>query len=555
MPLLKFPRSALRGGALRMLLLPITTTAGMAIRPPAAAGVGAAAGLKKRHALLTFGFVGTDFYGLQSQSAEGDPNRPTVSDVIRQALLKQGFILESNFVPLERSKWTLASRTDKGVHAACAAASVKIETHGSDVRLDDDSEADADARTALMSAPTKAVASDWSLSPEALGRINAALPPSVRVFSGGYVRKRFDAREAASCRTYEYLLPASAVAASAPELDAVLRRFEGTHRMHNFASGLRLNQQSAGEYTCDATGLSWPLALTKNAQSAAYRSVLTCRVHREVEVAGEPYMVLRIAGLAFVLHQIRHMIGAALAVTNGIVPVDALEIALSSPLRVDVSPLVPGMGLLLDEIEWFDVRTGEYEARLSPATREVMEAFKMATLYPHIHQLYAAGAYEHFLAELRSGNFTKQLGAESYEALRVVHAAHREHVMELAQQRREQRAARRAAYHQEQQMGEASSADSSDGGGGSGAGASGGAPQLLRDGGQGGGNQRRPRKAPKESELPGGMLVQICVARQQRPGPETHRVHQLLKDKVKSGELEPNQPYEYYFDALARYGA
>ena len=45
------------------------------------------------------------------------------------------------------------------------------------------------------------------------------------------------------------------------------------------------------------------------------------------------------------------MIGAALAVTNGIVPLDAIELALSTPLRVDVSPLVPGMGLLLDKIE------------------------------------------------------------------------------------------------------------------------------------------------------------------------------------------------------------
>ena len=83
---------------------------------------------KKRHALLTFGFTGTGYYGLQSQSAAGDPERPTVSDVLRAALLAEGFIAESNFVTLGRTKWKLASRTDKGVHAACAAASVNLET-------------------------------------------------------------------------------------------------------------------------------------------------------------------------------------------------------------------------------------------------------------------------------------------------------------------------------------------------------------------------------------------------------------------------------------------
>ena len=49
---------------------------------------------KKRHALLTFGFCGTGYFGLQSQTADGDPERPTVSDVIRRALRDTGAIAE-----------------------------------------------------------------------------------------------------------------------------------------------------------------------------------------------------------------------------------------------------------------------------------------------------------------------------------------------------------------------------------------------------------------------------------------------------------------------------
>ena len=49
---------------------------------------------------------------------------------------------------------------------------------------------------------------------------------------------------------------------------------------------------------------SWPLALEPDAATpAAYRSVITCRVHCTVEVGGAAYVVLRIAGVAFSLHQ------------------------------------------------------------------------------------------------------------------------------------------------------------------------------------------------------------------------------------------------------------
>ena len=77
---------------------------------------------------LLFGFCGTGYYGLQSQRAEGTPDQPTISDALRSALLASGAIAPTNFAPLSRTKWTLASRTDKGVHAAGAAVSFKMET-------------------------------------------------------------------------------------------------------------------------------------------------------------------------------------------------------------------------------------------------------------------------------------------------------------------------------------------------------------------------------------------------------------------------------------------
>ena len=111
---------------------------------------------KKRRCLLTFGYTGTGYWGLQSQTAEGDPERPTVSDVIRRALLDTGAIAPTNFVPLTRTKWSLASRTDKGVHAACAAASCNIETLEEDL--------------VFTPAVEEGAVAHWQLSDDALAR-------------------------------------------------------------------------------------------------------------------------------------------------------------------------------------------------------------------------------------------------------------------------------------------------------------------------------------------------------------------------------------------------
>ena len=75
---------------------------------------------------ISFGYVGTGFHGLQSQPKR--PDLPTVAKTLRQALLESGAIAESNIEPLARTKWCLSSRTDKGVHAAGAAASFRMET-------------------------------------------------------------------------------------------------------------------------------------------------------------------------------------------------------------------------------------------------------------------------------------------------------------------------------------------------------------------------------------------------------------------------------------------
>ena len=318
---------------------------------------------KKVHMCLSFGFCGTGYHGLQAQPTK--PQLETISGTLRAALHSSGAIAATNLEPETRTKWTLASRTDKGVHASGAAVSFKMET------LPDELEQLDDGRVVL--------------APAALDRVNALLPEEVRLLSGAKVRKSFNARKCASTREYEYLLPVSALGAAADdrdeararvlELDRQLSLFEGTHRVHNFSSGLRtpgLTYEAEADADADAVaegkgdatgdgeageagdaageaggGETWPLALDVSDRGGtnAFRSVLCARVRRVLLLGGDEYVVLRVVGLAFVLHQIRHMVGAAVAAARGATPRDAIELGLASPLQVDLAPLAPGRGL------------------------------------------------------------------------------------------------------------------------------------------------------------------------------------------------------------------
>ena len=123
-----------------------------------------------------------------------------------------------------------------------------------------------------------------------VARINGFLPPEVRVFGAARVRGGFDARLCASSREYEYLLPLSAlggaseaeVRARVLEFDRVLSSFQGSHRFHNFGSGLRTALSDMELY--EAGGESWPLGLAsgdgdkKGSVAKAFRAVLKSRV-------------------------------------------------------------------------------------------------------------------------------------------------------------------------------------------------------------------------------------------------------------------------------------
>ncbi|KAL6203525.1 hypothetical protein ACLB2K_027225 [Fragaria x ananassa] len=81
--------------------------------------------VRKRKVVLRVGYVGTDYRGLQIQ--RDDPSISTIEKELETAIFKAGGIRESNFGNLNKISWARSSRTDKGVHSLATMISLKME--------------------------------------------------------------------------------------------------------------------------------------------------------------------------------------------------------------------------------------------------------------------------------------------------------------------------------------------------------------------------------------------------------------------------------------------
>ena len=96
----------------------------------------------------------------------------TIECELFRALTECGAISAANATDVAKVSWIRAARTDKGVHAAGQIVSLKM----------------------LM-------------VPEVVARMNAVLPPQIRVWSYQRTNNKFNARTACDSRMYEYLMP------------------------------------------------------------------------------------------------------------------------------------------------------------------------------------------------------------------------------------------------------------------------------------------------------------------------------------------------------------
>lgn len=127
---------------------------------------------KYRKAFIIFGYTGTGYSGIQR-----NPGVRTLEDELFEALEKAKLIGPDDAKQARpKLDWTRSARTDKGVHAAANMIGAKL----------------------MEPAEGFGVAAE---------RLNAFLPPNMRVYKVQRTVKSFSAQHAAGGRQYEYLLP------------------------------------------------------------------------------------------------------------------------------------------------------------------------------------------------------------------------------------------------------------------------------------------------------------------------------------------------------------
>lgn len=121
----------------------------------------------KHKVAMLVGYRGGGYYGMQY-----NPPHKTIEGEILAKLFDVGAISEHNSTSPKKNSFMAAARTDKGVHAVVNLLSLKI-----------------------------------SLQQDTVARLNAALPPEIRVWGIQPTNKKFNARSACDSRWYEYLIP------------------------------------------------------------------------------------------------------------------------------------------------------------------------------------------------------------------------------------------------------------------------------------------------------------------------------------------------------------
>jgi len=111
-------------------------------------------------------------------------------------------------------------------------------------------------------------------------------------------------------------------------LDDILRRYEGTKQFHNFTSGVKKGDPEA---------------------TRIMKKVCVQREYMPI-IGGYEFIEVKIVGQSFMIHQIRKMIGLALAIVTGWADESHLNRAFSNPLE-DV-PRAPGEGLVLETVHF-----------------------------------------------------------------------------------------------------------------------------------------------------------------------------------------------------------
>lgn len=295
--------------------------------------------IRLRRFCLLLSYSGKNYLGMQR-----NPGTKTIEECLLGALKGIDMITEEQYIRPQLMYFQRAARTDKSVSAIKQIVSLKIAESISS-RIDD---------------------------------INKLLPDDIRLMGCKRVTQSFDAKNYCDARTYSYLMPSFALCPlseitkedyrASDEVVALfnstLQGYVGTHIFHNFTSGKTFKDDS-----------SVRVIRYMNCSKPFF----PCD-QKELE-----FVVVRVKGQSFMMHQIRKMIGLAIAVVKGFATEDHIKRSMEEPY-MDI-PKAPGLGLMLEEVHFDRYNRkyggdGHHEPIEWEGKNEAIEKFKNEYIYP-----------------------------------------------------------------------------------------------------------------------------------------------------------------------------
>lgn len=345
--------------------------------------------LRKRRIVLTYGYLGTNFFGSQYN----EQNRAT-ENLIEEAACRLGLLDPRNQKQLHKIGWNRTSRTDKGVHAVANTVSFKVLVPESSVAGEEDGTRQR-AETDLVT------------------RFNSLLPQNeLRVAWIQFTSRSFQPRKMCVYRKYQYLLPhyfAKSAGLTAESVDAWLKKhYLGTKNFANFCTASEKPQFRPYQDLCTRLGFEPP------AEAAAKIGLYPSRIPRQsdrrtiFDIGCSPTengtLVVTIVGSSFMYNQIRKMIGMLVADLGGHVDRRATELALTSPFLVS-TPVAPGFPLLLDFAHFTNKKDVPDYITLTERDLQAMETIRKELVYPGINNLLDSkrSEFEEFEEMLKKG--------------------------------------------------------------------------------------------------------------------------------------------------------
>lgn len=179
-------------------------------------------------------------------------------------------------------------------------------------------------------------------------------------------------------------------------LNKILNQYVGTHNFHNFTTRVKSEDPSAKRYIVSFEAVD----------------VFT--------VGNTEFVKCVVIGQSFMLHQIRKMIGLAIAIFRGCTPASMLDTALRRDVHVTV-PTAPELGLFLDECmypaynqKWYNT----HEEVSQKGFEEEINRFKHDIIYEHIATSeHKEGLMALFLHSLNDRNYPDFVTAREAEKL------------------------------------------------------------------------------------------------------------------------------------------